>query len=68
MADKLIVDCITGETKEQNFTPEEIAQREQESQNYTVSPEPVDEEKAAMAEAIIDLETRLSEMEVKINA
>ena len=30
--------------------------------------EPVDEEKAAMAEAIIDLETRLSEMEAKVNA
>jgi len=28
----------------------------------------IDEEKAAMAEAIIDLETRLSEMEARINA
>lgn len=30
--------------------------------------EPVDEEKAALAEAIIDLEARLSALEVKLNA
>lgn len=30
--------------------------------------EPVDEEKVAMAEAIIDLDSRLSQLEVRINA
>lgn len=30
--------------------------------------EPIDEEKAAMAEAIIDMETRLSQLEAMLNA
>lgn len=30
--------------------------------------DPVDEEKAALAEAVIDLETRLSNLEAKLNA
>lgn len=30
--------------------------------------EPIDEEKAAMAEAIIDMDARITEMEAKVNA
>lgn len=64
MADKLIItkDGII----EQNFTPEEIAQREQEAQNYTVTPELVDEEKAILAEAVISLTNEIEQLKARI--
>ncbi|MBV7275459.1 hypothetical protein JMF89_05525 [Clostridiaceae bacterium UIB06] len=68
MADKLIV-SIDGIIVEGNFTEEEKEAIEQQKQNELLNPqiivEPVDAEKVAMAEAIIDLEARLSVLENK---
>lgn len=55
--------------KEVNYTEAELKQIEEQKQqellNPTVMLEPVDQEKVAMAEAIIDLEARLSALENK---
>lgn len=56
------------------FVPDDapIDKMEQVIQAHVPSPlpvfEPVEEEKTALAEAIIDLETRLSALEAKLNA
>lgn len=69
MADKLIADCSTGQLAEQEWTEEEIQRDEQQKLNDLLNPpiinEPIDYEKVAMAEAIIDLEARLSALENK---
>jgi len=57
------------ETKIQDYTEEEKQVIEQQRQNELLNPttiaEPIDVEKVAMAEAIIDLEARLSVLENK---
>lgn len=54
MADKLVVDCSTGELAEQSFTPEELAQREYEASLPPVIPEPTEVE--TLQEKVVDIE------------
>lgn len=69
--DKLIVDCTTGQIIERDYTEEEKQlieeQRQNELLNPIIVPEPVDQEKVAMAEAIIAFEERITELENKLN-
>lgn len=69
MADKLVVDCSTGQLIEETYTDKEKQvieqQKLQEQLNPQIIPESVDAEKVAMAEALIDLEARLSALENK---
>lgn len=67
MADKLVV--TSQGAQESDFTEEEKQAMEQQKLNELLNPqiivEPLDTEKVAMAEAIIDLEARLSVLENK---
>jgi hypothetical protein len=69
MADKLVIDCSKGQSIEQNYTEEEKQAIEQQKLRESLTPniiaEPVDTEKVAMSEALIDLEARLSALENK---
>jgi hypothetical protein len=62
---KLIVNCTTKEVETVDMTAEEITinQAEIEAEMNRVIFEPIDEEKNALIEAIMDLDTRLSSLE-----
>lgn len=71
MIEKLVVNCETGKIIECNYTKEEKQAIEQQKHeqllNSKIIEEKVDIEKVAIADAIVDLNNRIIELENKLN-
>jgi len=66
MADKLIIDCFTGELIERDYTDEDKAIIERQKRDLVIITEPVDEEKAILAEAVISLTDEIEQLKARI--
>jgi hypothetical protein len=59
MADVVIIDALTGEVTERDFTPEEIAQREKDAADFAAAQAAAEEAAATKAAARAALLERL---------